>query len=345
MPPTWWFAIGLVAVILLCSTTVFFLDKRSRKIEPTSIETSISASKAPSISAYQKATTPPPNPSARHIFEKTLSYGTTDGQVGLVHNPEQEPIGPESFSITPSGEVLVADVVNQRISIFAKDGSYLRSIDMAGVRLGDVTADRDGRLIVYDQVQASLHCYELDGTLRSSLALEPKDIDTRGYFHCVGDAVYFADAAVRDVLVATVRDGTLQRPDDGPTITEGIHGESSRVYSVSIDKSRSFSVRLTEESGGAGGAVQVPLAGVVAARFAGEDGAQGFCVQTEKLEGEKIVLEVHAFDASGLLRDVTRLPENDYFTWTAKLVDVQPDGTIVQFVPQREQAKLNFFAN
>jgi hypothetical protein len=39
------------------------------------------------------------------------------------------------------------------------------------------------------------------------------------------------------------------------------------------------------------------------------------------------------------------MPENDYALWTAKLVDVRPDGTIVQFLPQREQAKLNLFTN
>jgi hypothetical protein len=39
------------------------------------------------------------------------------------------------------------------------------------------------------------------------------------------------------------------------------------------------------------------------------------------------------------------MPENDYAIWTAKLVDVGADGTIVQFLPQRDQAKLNLFVN
>jgi hypothetical protein len=36
---------------------------------------------------------------------------------------------------------------------------------------------------------------------------------------------------------------------------------------------------------------------------------------------------------------------NTLLFWTAKLVDVGTDGTIVQFLPQRDQAKLNLFTN
>jgi len=37
------------------------------------------------------------------------------------------------------------------------------------------------------------------------------------------------------------------------------------------------------------------------------------------------------------------MPENNYAIWTTKLVDICPDGAIVQFLPQRDRAKLNFF--
>jgi len=63
------------------------------------------------------------------------------------------------------------------------------------------------------------------------------------------------------------------------------------------------------------------------------------------LEGDRIILEVLAFGADGGELAATRMPENDYAIWTAKLVEVRGDGAIVQFLPQREQARLNLFVN
>ena len=245
------------------------------------------------------------------------------------------------------GTVLVADVVNKRVTFYDSNGAYLRSLSLPGIALGDVATDDQGRLYVYDQVRRALHQFDADGTPRSTLDLNPKDIDTRGYFHVAGNAVYFADAAVRDVLVATVQDGVLVAPDNSAErMTEGIHGESGRLYSLSLDKGQALRLEIRDPAASSDvQSVQVPLPGIVSARFAGEDQARRFYVQTERLDGARIVLEVLAFSPAGEQLAVTRMPENDYAIWTAKLVDVRADGTIVQFLPQQEQAKLNLFAN
>jgi len=91
--------------------------------------------------------------------------------------------------------------------------------------------------------------------------------------------------------------------------------------------------------------LEVPLPGIVSARYAGEDQAQQFYVQTERLDGASTVLEVLVFSPTGEHLATTQMPENDYAVWTAKLVDVGADGTIVQFLPQQDQAKLNLFTN
>jgi len=277
-----------------------------------------------------------------------LKYGGAEGELGMVREPEQAPVGPESFAIGKDGSILVADVVNQRIAVYAGDGTYRRSIELPGIALGDVMADEQGRVYVYDQVRRTLHQYDADGTPRSTLDLNPRDIDTRGYFHLSGNAIFFADAAARDVLVAVVRDGELVGP--GPNTerrVDGIHAPSERVYSLSLDEGQALEVQVREpEAQSAARTLQVPLPGIVSARYAGEDAAQRFYVQTERLEdGNRIVLEVLTFSPAGELVATTRMPENDYALWTTKLVDVRADGTIVQFLPQREQAKLNLFAN
>ena len=287
-------------------------------------------------------------PTARRLSaQHVLKYGSGAGDLGMIREREQPPVGPESFALGADGTILVADVVNQRVVLYSADGAYLRSISLPGIALGDVMTDSQGRVYVYDQVRRALHQYDADGTSRSTLDLNPKDIDTRGYFHVTGNAVYFADAAVRDVLVAIVQDGALAAPDKSvERRTDGIHGESGRIYSMSLDKGQALRLQVRDAAvPAAARELQVPIPGIVSARYAGEDAAQRFYVQTERLAGSSIVLEVLAFSPAGELLATTRMPENDYALWTAKLVDVRADGTIVQFLPQKEQVKLNLFAN
>jgi sugar lactone lactonase YvrE len=280
--------------------------------------------------------------------QRVLNYGGAEGEIGMIHERGQTPVGPDSFAVGKDGGILVADVVNQRVVVYSSNGAYVRSLSLPGIALGDVTADQQGRLYVYDQVRRALLQYDPDGTLRSTLNLNPKDIDTRGYFHVTGNAVYFADSAARDVHVATVQDGSLVAADNSAERTaDGIHGESGRIYSLSLDGGQALRLHVWDppEAVSDGKTLEVSLPGIVSARYVGEDRARRFYIQTETLAGTNIVLEVLTFSPAGEQLAVTRMPENDYAIWTGKLVDVRGDGTIVQFLPQREQAKLNLFTN
>ena len=97
------------------------------------------------------------------------------------------------------------------------------------------------------------------------------------------------------------------------------------------------------EARGEGKALDIPWPGIVSARFVGEDDACRFYIQTERLEDDRVVLEVLAFSATGERLAVIQMPENDYAIWTAKLVDVRGDGALVALLPQQDQAKLNLF--
>ena len=279
--------------------------------------------------------------------QRILKYGRAEGELGIVSHEGQPPVGPESFALAKDGGILVADVVNQRIALYSNSGTYLRSIELPGIALGDVMVDTQGRVYAYDQVRHSLHQYDAQGAAQSTLDLSPADIDTRGYFHIAGNSVYFADAAARDVLVATLQDGVLTAADKSSERTpDGIHGDSGRTYAMSLDKGQAVRLHVRDEAAkSAAHDVVVPVPGIVSARFAGEDQARRYYIQTERLAGTNIALEVLTFSPTGELAGTTRMPKNDYVFWTTKLVDVQTDGTIVQFLPQQDQAELNLFAN
>lgn len=278
--------------------------------------------------------------------QRVLKYGRGEGELGMVPGRGLAPTGPESFAVARDGSILVADVVNQRVVVYSRDGTFLRNIELPGIALGDIIPDREGRVFIYDQVRRALHQYDTDGTLHDAFELNPKDIHIRGYFHAAGNAVFFADAAAQDVLVAVVRDGRLAPPDPSTERrAPGIHSESDRVYALSLEKGQAARVQIWDapEARGEGKALDIPWPGIVSARFVGEDDARRFYIQTERLEDDRVVLEVLAFSATGERLAVIQMPENDYAIWTAKLVDVRGDGALVALLPQQDQAKLNLF--
>jgi hypothetical protein len=277
---------------------------------------------------------------------RILRYGEGPGELGVVRAPEMAPIGPESFALARNGNILVADPVNQRIQVYAADGTFLRSVELPGVSLNDVMTDAQDRFYVFDQDHHTLHQYDARGTPLGALQLDPADIDTRGYFHLVGDAVYFADAAVRDVLVATIQDGRLVLPDpSAERHTDGIHAGSGRVYSLSVTKWQNLQLQIRDAPGhSAAQHVSVAIPDIVSACYVGEDQSRRFYVQVERWIEDRVALEVLTFSAAGERLPALRLPENDYALWTTKLMDVATDGTIVQFLPQAEQAQINLFS-
>lgn len=288
------------------------------------------------------------NQTAAHRLrtQRVLQYGGGQGEVGMVRVPEMSPIGPEAFALARNGNLLVADLVNHRIQVYARDGAFLRSVDLPGVSLNDVMTDGQDRLYVYDQDRHTLLQFEANGTPQGTLSLRPADIDTRGYFHIAADAVYFANAAARDVLVAKLKDGILVPADpSAERFTDGIHAESGRVYSVAVAKGEALRLQIRDPAAPAAPQnIAVALPDIVSACYVGEDQSRGSYVQIERLVGGRVALEVLTFNRAGEQLSVVRLPENDYALWTTRLLDVAGDGTIVQFLPQKDQVRLNLFS-
>lgn len=269
----------------------------------------------------------------------------------MIRDPGQTPIGPESFTITADGNILIADLANRRLLLCGPNGALLRSIPTGQVNLNDLVTDRQGRLFVYDQRERMLFREQPGGATGEesfvpALRLNPADIDTRGYFHVVDDNIYFADAAARDVLVAVIDgEGALQTPEAVERVSPGIHAASGRVYDVASTKGEGLRVVIYEAPQAQGSAaINLPMPDLLAARFIGEDNRGRFYAQVERLVGGRVLLEVHEFGPAGERLRVTPLPENDYALWTAKLAQAGPGGRIIQFLPGETEAKLNLLS-
>ncbi len=333
-----------LAAIFLCGVAVlvawmFSNPKRAAKPSKTSSPGASGSASALARAAMPRALSPA---APQQLVKRIFPYGSGPGQLGMSRPEGSTPAGPESFTLAPDGRILIADLVNHRVLICQADGTVAQTIDFPGIRLNDVIADDRGNIIVYDQRTQTLHHADTSGRIISSLALPPESVDTRGYFHLAQGSVFFADAALRDVLVADFRDAILSKPQPGAErIAEGIHAESGRVFSVLAARGESLRLAARDSrSGETSFERTLPLPDILSARYSGED-RQGRCyVALERLVAGRVVLEVRTFDPAGEQLSALQLPQNDYFIWTSRLVEASRDGIIVQFLPSESQASL-----
>jgi hypothetical protein len=274
------------------------------------------------------------------VIQRIMPYGPGEGEVGMIRADASTPVGPESFAVTPTGNILIADLVNRRVLISDLEGRFLQAIQIP-VTMNDIAADARGSLYVYEQRTHTIHQYDSSGAHVTTLQLDARDIDTRGYFHVQGDSVYFADAAARDVLVGTLKGGILNAPEPGTgRHSAGIHGRTGRLYAVSVRRGEAMQVDV-RSPGVETRQIEVGLPGIVSACYVGEDDRGSFYVQTERPFGGRIELQLMAFNGAGELLNSIPLADNEYSIWTTRLAAVAADGTVVQFVPGEDHARLN----
>ncbi len=89
--------------------------------------------------------------------------------------------------------------------------------------------------------------------------------------------------------------------------------------------------------------IKLSLPGIVSINFLREDGQGNICIQTERLDKGNILLEVHRYNPKGTYLTTVPIPENDYSSWSVKLLSLDEQGTIYQFLPKKDKGQVNIF--
>lgn len=290
----------------------------------------------------------------RPLVWRDVAYGNGPGEIGAAGGTgaKAEPwmedapaVGPESFCCDPDGRLLVADTLGGRVQVFSREGAFLHSVPLAGHGLcSDVATDEAGNIIVFDESSHLLGCYSEAGDLLSSVAVPRGLWRSRGPLHRVGPVIYTVADDQRDVPLATVRDGVLALVDAPVADAPGVHGADGRRYLLELDRFTRVRIEVFEDDSSVS-ASELPLEGVVSARFleALEDGR--FFIQTERIGDDRsVTLAVHAFGPDGSLLASSDLPENDYARWSVRLLCVDPEGAVWQAIPAQDRLKVRAFA-
>ncbi|MCX7719361.1 MAG: hypothetical protein N2111_13305 [Candidatus Sumerlaeaceae bacterium] len=263
----------------------------------------------------------------------TVPWGTAPENLGLRTGPEIEPSGPLTFTVSPSGSIIVADSVNRCVKEFSSEGKYLRTLAVDVVP-SSLTHDASGRLLM----------------LEGRRVLTPGENGKVAEVLTVPESVPLVEGYGQDVLAENGRIGVNDpdeyvylfdpkdpQPLEPAAVRLGRRAPGGRAFTV-IKGFNDASIRLAADSPAqtrASGRTLVLVAGsgpsgrlgVVAYRGADKSGAN--YVEVERISGRQVQLFVERYGGDG--KASIELP-NNYFTTVYRKFEVQPDGSVWQML-------------
>lgn len=119
-------------------------------------------------------------------------YGSAHGMIGYYSN-QSSWLLPTAITIDSKGNIYIADVVNDRIQKFDKNGKFLSKIKFIvkkkkyGATITDLATDSFDNLYVASRHELRIDKYSPDGKFLQSVNLDDKDIcwdEKRGWYRC-----------------------------------------------------------------------------------------------------------------------------------------------------------------
>jgi hypothetical protein len=299
-----------------------------------------------SILCYSPVNAGDSNATQRHkiLHKFDVAYGHGPEYIGVAQKEDYFNLGPESFSHDSENNLYVCDTVNKSIKVFSTNSKHVMTIAMDNnIEAHDIIVDKIGNIYVYDDTNRQIHQFNKKGTLRST-AVIMQNSDIAGPLHIVHDNIYMMNNNQEDVLVAKIANDSLVEVASERSSAKsrlGIHGLSGNKYITTLQRMKRGMITVIPSDASGSKSIELPLPGIVSIVFLKEDRFGNFYVQTERTDDGKVILEVHKFDSSGELADSLLIEENDYAYWMVKLLSVDEDGNIFQFVTKKSNGHFN----
>lgn len=256
--------------------------------------------------------------------------------------------GPQSFNSDDLGAVYICDTLNHAIQVYSPKGTFQKTFQIdPNMVAGDIVIDRSGDMYIYDDVDGRLCRYNRAGRFISEIKVDILRIDGgRGAMHMAGRNIYVPDSAQRDVMIGKVANGVLVQPSPEELkapLTKGINAPSGRKYYVELNESGKGVLNILGSDGKTIVAADIPAPGLLSLSFIKEDKKSNSYVQAERRQVGKVLLEIYKFGPAGNHVSTTNFTDTEYHFWSVKLLSVDDNENIYQFVPSRKKGTLNIF--
>jgi hypothetical protein len=84
-----------------------------------------------------------------------LPWGSGERAAGRVDGDESASMGPMSFALGPSGDVVLLDQVNARVLVFSRDGTLREAVPIPSTTFDDVLVGPGGEIVLLDRLVRS----------------------------------------------------------------------------------------------------------------------------------------------------------------------------------------------
>lgn len=258
------------------------------------------------------------------VLHKVYSYGKAPTSFGISKVEEEEPTGPYSFAIGgPDNSIYIPDPVNGDIKVISSStGDIVKTIKFTGY-FDDIRVDKSGRIYILDRTGERI--IRLDETGKSSevYTLDYETVKNPCKLMLDKDRVLIKNSSI---LYNPETKVTFYTPYEA-----GIHNGNLDIFYHKPDGTLSQIASLK-------------VKGIVSAEVLGTDRAGNIYVQIEvKRDPEGVYLKVLKFKTTGTLIGEYTIPENDYFVWTARLLDIDENGAIYQILPKEDHLEINIW--
>jgi len=281
-----------------------------------------------------------------------IPYGSGKGEVGVVDAGEGAMSGPPSFTVDEKGNIYILDPLNKRIQIFSSHGGYLSSIPLK-TEACDIAVDEFGFIYIYHcggGIVKKLYQYKKDGSIVSVIDVDERRWEAGGKMHIINNEIYVyaCDSnTCRDFIIGRTLNNVLV----GPSVEElkklkekGKQGISGNKYMTGLKRFEKGELEIKDRDDAIFKIMTLPLKEIFSIEFLGEVRRGSFFIKTERGdENKKLVVEVHKFNTDGDYLSTIHMSESKINFWSVKNYEVGKDGTIYEFLPEKEKLRLNIF--
>jgi len=280
-----------------------------------------------------------------HLFRTVkVEYGRNDNHIGLINTKNSHPFVSESFSNDSNGNFYVCDTISNKIRNFSKNGIFLKDIRYpASISPADMIIDQSDNIYLYDAIQSKIYQLNTNGALSHRFSFNAEPLSSRGMLYISDQKLYIVDSNQRSLKIADLTDEKMNESKQStlkPTITTGIPARMNRKYIVSLKRGEEGIINILDTTTQV---ISFKWDGIVSIRFLKEDQHSNFYIQTERIQNDVVILDIHTFSHEGQLLNSFTIPDNHYPYWTSKLLSIDDEGNVWQFIPDVQFARINIF--
>jgi hypothetical protein len=270
-------------------------------------------------------------------------YGSSEGQIGLFQAPEMAPSGPESFWVDGQGQIYICDSVNEQVKKLSPAGKLIgqQAIGFAG---NDLAVDDNGEMFVLDRSRWVVEQIGANGQQHGVLQLERQQVETAFNLRVAGGQVLLGSVQQSEAVLGQLQAGktVLRSAIAAATPGSGVKGLTEQRFRTLRNPRHRAEIDVLDSSEEVLDRLLLPVERVASVVFLGEDKAGNSYFQLETSDSDRgVKLSVYCLDKARNLDTVIENLPNDYYVWTAKLLQVSDSGDVYQVLPTREAVQVN----